>query len=84
MFTGQDSTVVIHLSGTASIITEKSEVNRIWRMIEDKSSAYFLDLEAVSGGVAVIDTVIEDIECVIPRYDLHYPAIPEDAPVPSI
>ena len=73
MFTGESSSVIVNLCGTASILTEKSEVNRIWRMIEDKSNAYFLDLDSVNGGVAVIDTVIEDMECVIPRYDLHYP-----------
>lgn len=72
LFTNDESSVVVNLSGTATIITDKGAVNRIWRMIEDKSKAYFLDLDSVSGGVAVIDTVIEDVECTLPRYDLHY------------
>jgi len=72
LFSNNDLTVIINLRGTATVITEKNEVNRIWRLIEDKSNAYFLSLDTVAGGVAVIDTVIEDVECTIPRYDLHY------------
>jgi general stress protein 26 len=74
MFTTDASSMVINLSGTATILTDKNEVNRIWRLIENKSNAYFLGLEADAGGVAVIDTVIEDVECIVPRYDLHYPS----------
>lgn len=73
LFSNDDSSTVVNLSGTATIITDKGAVNRIWRMIEDKSKAYFLELDSVSGGVAVIDTVIEGVECTLPRYDLHYP-----------
>lgn len=72
LFTNEASSVMVTLKGVATIVTEKSAVNRIWRMIEDKSSAYFLSLDSLAGGVAVIDTVIEDVECTIPRYDLHY------------
>jgi general stress protein 26 len=73
LFTNDASSAVVNLSGTATIITDQAAVNRIWRMIEDKSNAYFLGLDSVSGGVAVIDTVIEGVECTLPRYDLHYP-----------
>jgi general stress protein 26 len=73
LFTNDASSAVVNLSGTATIITDQGAVNRIWRMIEDKSNAYFLGLDSLSGGVAVIDTVIEGVECTLPRYDLHYP-----------
>ena len=73
MFTSEGQSMVVNMSGTASLITEKSEVNRIWRLIENKSNAFFLSLDTVSDGVAVIDTVIENIEATVPRYDLHYP-----------
>jgi general stress protein 26 len=74
MFTNESSSLVINLSGMATILTERADINRIWRMIDNKAHAYFLNLDPDAGGVAVIDTLIEDIECVIPRYDLHYPA----------
>lgn len=78
LFTNDVSSAVVNLSGTATIITDKGAVNRIWRMIEDKSKAYFLELDTVSGGVAVIDTVIEDVECTFPSYDLHYSGVPSN------
>jgi general stress protein 26 len=73
MFTNENSSVVLNLSGKATVVTEKHDINRIWRLIEEKSNAFFLALNADAEGVAVIDTVVEDIECVVPRYDLHYP-----------
>jgi general stress protein 26 len=80
MFTTEGSSMVINLSGTASVVTDENAVNRIWRMIEDKSNAFFLSLDTATDGVAVIETLIEDIECVVPRYDLHYPPKKEDFP----
>lgn len=80
MFTTEGSTMVVNLSGTATMVTDKGEVNRIWRLIENKANAYFLSLDTVNGGVAVIDTVIEDVECVVPRYDLRYPVKSEEFP----
>jgi len=80
MFTTEGSTMVINLSGTASLVTEKSEVNRIWRLIENKANAFFLSIENMAEGVAVIDTVIEEVECTVPRYDLHYPVKSQDLP----
>lgn len=73
MFTTEASTVVINLSGTATVLTDKQAINRIWRLIENKSSAFFLALNTETEGIAVIDTLVENIECVLPRYDLHYP-----------
>ena len=84
MFTTDTSSMVINLSGTATLITDKSEVNRIWRLIENKSKCYFLSLDTVSEGVAVIDTVIEDVDCIVPKYNLHYPARDEDYPLLGI
>lgn len=80
MFTTDSASMVVNMTGKATIVTDKNEVNRIWRMIENKSNAYFLALDTDATGVAVIDTVIDDMECIIPRYDLHYPPKPEDYP----
>ena len=80
MFTTEGSTMVVNMWGTATIVTDKTAVNRIWEMVEDKSNAFFLTLDATDG-VTVIDTLIEDIECVVPRYDLHYPPKKDDLPL---
>ena len=78
MFTSEGATMVINLFGNATIVSDKNEVNRIWGLIENKSSAYFLSLNTAAEGIAVIETTIEDIECVVPRYDLHYPPRMDD------
>ncbi|HUB67839.1 MAG TPA: pyridoxamine 5'-phosphate oxidase family protein [Candidatus Methylacidiphilales bacterium] len=72
MFATDTSSMVINLSGKASILTDQGAINRIWRLIENKSNAYFLSLNMNADGVAVIDTVVEDIECIVPHYDLRY------------
>jgi len=72
MFTTEGSSMVVNLSGKATVVTDQSAINRIWRMIDNKSNAFFLSLNTETEGVAVIETVIEDVECVVPRYDLHY------------
>jgi general stress protein 26 len=74
MFTAEGSAMVVNMSGTARVVTDKSEINRIWSVIENKSNAFFLSLDTATEGVAAIETEIEEVECVVPRYDLHYPA----------
>lgn len=74
MFTAEGSSMVVNLSGTARVVSDKNEINRVWSVIENKSNAFFLSLDTAADGVAVIETTIEDVECVVPRYDLHYPA----------
>jgi len=81
MFTTEGSSMVINLSGKATVVTDKNAINRIWRVIENKSNAFFLSLDTAADGVAVIETLIEDVECVVPRYDLHYPPKQEDFPL---
>lgn len=80
MFTTEMSSMVINLSGMAHVVIDKGEINRIWRLIENKTNAFFLSLDTMNDGVAVIDTIIEDVECIVPRYDLRYPAKDEDFP----
>lgn len=84
MFTTDSNSMVVNLSGKANLITEKSEVNRIWRMIENKSNAFFLSLDTGSEGVAVIETTVEDVECIVPRYNLNYPSRERDVSALSL
>lgn len=72
MFSNDEQSVIVNLMGSATIVTDSALVNRIWKMIENKSSAYFLSLQNEESNIAVIQTLIEDIQCVIPRYELKY------------
>jgi general stress protein 26 len=74
MFTSEQAVTVLKLKGTATVITDEVEVQQIWPLIDDKSMAYFLSLDS-GEDVAVIDTVIERIECVIPKYGMHYATV---------
>ena len=72
IFTSESGNMVVNLSGRANIIIDPSEVNRVWRLIEHKESAYFLDLKASAAGIAVIDTLVDEVDCSVPQYGLHY------------
>ncbi|MEO8206707.1 MAG: pyridoxamine 5'-phosphate oxidase family protein [Chthoniobacterales bacterium] len=69
MFTNEDQAIVLNLKGTACIYSEIRDMKRIWRMISDKSKAYFLDSFTKGAGFCVIETVLSGIECNIPKND---------------
>lgn len=74
LFTSDSGNMIVNLSGRANIITEPAEVNGIWRLIEHKENAYFLDLKSDAEGIAVIDTLVDEVDCSVPKYGLHYPS----------
>jgi general stress protein 26 len=78
MFTNEEMNAIININGKALITTDSAKMNRIWKLLEDKSKAYFLSIHTDGPGFAVIETEIEDIECVIPKYDFRFLAHPED------
>jgi general stress protein 26 len=80
LFTSESGSMVVNLVGRANIITEPSEVNRVWRLIEHKENAYFLDLKTDADGIAVIDTLVDGVDCTVPKYGLHYPPRPDGFP----
>ncbi len=66
MFSDDDRSVVVNLLGRAEIVTDTCEIKRAWRIIQDKSHAYFLDHFAEGPGFAVLRTTIERIDCAVP------------------
>lgn len=72
IFTSESGDMVVNLSGRANIVVDPAEINRVWRLIEKKENAYFLDLKASVDGVAVIDTLVDEVICSVPKYGLHY------------
>ena len=80
MFANEDMTTIINISGKARITDDFAKMNHIWKLLEDKSKAYFLNIATDGPGFAVIETEIEDIECVIPKYDFRFLSHQENLP----
>jgi general stress protein 26 len=78
MFTNEEMNTIITINGKAQITTDSAKMNRVWKLLEDKSKAYFLSIQTDGPGFAVIETEIEAIECVIPKYDFRFITRPQD------
>jgi general stress protein 26 len=78
MFASEDMTTLINISGKARVTEDVAKRNHLWKLLEDKSKAYFLSIATDGPGFAVIETEIENIECVIPKYDFRFVAHQED------
>jgi general stress protein 26 len=79
MFSNQDLSLIVNLTGRAEIYLHEAEaMKRIWRQIADKSRAYFLGDSVKGPGFVVIHTKIEKIECTIPRKVLTFSVDPAE------
>lgn len=78
MFSNEEMNVIVNIRGKARINEDFGTMQRVWKMLEDKSKAYFLSLGNDNPGFAVIETEIEDIDCVVPKYDFRFQAHEED------
>lgn len=74
MFSNEEMNVIVNIRGRARVASDLSETQRIWKLLEDKSKAYFLSIAADGPGFAVIETEIEDIDCIVPKYDIQFQA----------
>jgi general stress protein 26 len=83
MFSNQDLSFIINLVGTATPVSETSLLKRIWRSVEDKSHAYFLNNFTERPGVAVIQTRVTGITCSLPQSGLTWSMEAADFPVQS-
>ncbi len=72
MFSNEEMNVVINIRGKARITTDIGKMQRVWKLLEDKSKAYFLSIASEGLGFAVIETEIEDIDCIVPKYDIKF------------
>jgi general stress protein 26 len=74
MFSNEEMNIIINLRGKARIATDVGKMQQVWKLLEDKSKAYFLSIAADGPGFAVIETEIEDIDCILPKYDIKLQA----------
>lgn len=72
MFSGDDLTIVMNLAGRANILSDPAEIKRVWKRIEDKSHAYFLNNFSERPGVAVLQTEVEKVICSLPESCLSW------------
>jgi len=74
MFSNEEMNVIVNIRGKARIADDPAKMQRVWKMLEDKSKAYFLSIATDGLGYAVIETEIEDIDCIVPKYDIKFQA----------
>ncbi|HEY5893855.1 MAG TPA: pyridoxamine 5'-phosphate oxidase family protein [Chthoniobacterales bacterium] len=72
MFSNEDLSLVVNLSGKARVLTDTPSLKRIWAKIDDKSHAYFLNQYAKGAGFVAIETVVKAVRCTSPRDDLRF------------
>jgi general stress protein 26 len=79
MFSNQDLSFIVNLTGKAEIyLHEADAMKRIWHQIADKSRAFFLGDSVKGPGFVVIHTKVEMIECTIPRKVLTFSIDPTE------
>jgi general stress protein 26 len=74
MFSNEEMNTIVNIRGKARIASDFGKMQHVWKMLEDKSKAYFLSLSTDGPGFAVIETEIEDIDCSVPKYDIKFQA----------
>ena len=74
MFSNDEMNIVINIRGKARIASDFGKMQRVWKLLEDKSKAYFLSIASDGPGFAVIETEIEDIDAIVPKYDIKLQA----------
>jgi general stress protein 26 len=74
MFSNEEMNIIVNIRGKARIESDSGKIQRVWKLLEDKSKAYFLSIATDGPGFAVIETEIEDIDAVVPKYDIKFQA----------
>jgi len=82
MFSNEEMNVVVNIHGKARIADDFGKMQHVWKLLEDKSKAYFLSITSDPRGFAVIETEIEDIDCIVPKYEIKFHAAGEDLGAP--
>lgn len=68
MFTSEDLKFVVNFSGQARMVQkDTAATKKIWHQVVDKSRAYFLGHCVNGPGFAILETVVERIECTFPE-----------------
>ena len=74
MFSNDEMNVIVNIRGKARIANDVGKMQHVWKLLEDKSKAYFLSIASDGPGFAVIETEIEGIDCSVPKYDIKFQA----------
>ena len=74
MFSNEEMSIIINIRGKARITSDSGKMQQVWKLLEDKSKAYFLSIASDGPGFAVIETEIEDIDCILPKYEIRFQA----------
>jgi general stress protein 26 len=78
MFSNEEMNIVVTLRGKARIANDVGKMQYVWKLLTDKSKAYFLNIKNDGPGFAVIETEIEDIDATVPKYEIAFHAHAED------
>jgi len=78
MFSNEEMNVIVNLRGKARIEDDFGKMQRVWKLLTDKSKAFFLNINSEGPGFAVIETEIEDIDATVPKYEILFHANAED------
>jgi general stress protein 26 len=78
MFSNEEMNIVVNIRGKARISDDVGQMQHAWKLLEDKSKAFFLSITSDNPGFAVIETEIEDIDCIVPKYDIKFHAAGAD------
>jgi general stress protein 26 len=78
MFFNKDLSLVLNLSGRATIVNDLVTLKRIWRSVEDKTHTYFLNEYSHRPGFVAIETVVDSVECISPANGLRVAIAPAD------
>ena len=82
MFANEEMNVIVNIRGKARLADDFGKMQRVWKLLADKSKAYFLSIADNGPGFAVIETEIEDIDCIVPKYDIRFEAHGADIGTP--
>lgn len=74
MFSNEETNVIVNIRGRARITDDFGKMQHVWKLLKDKSKAYFLNIATDGPGFAVIETEIENIDAVVPKYDIEFHA----------
>lgn len=71
MFVNHGRTEVAYLRGRARVVQEPEEVERAWKLLKNKTQAFFMQYMPKRGmGFLVIETKVSEIELVVPKDNL--------------
>lgn len=71
-FSNDNLSLILNLSGIARELTKPKDIKRVWKMVEDKSHAYFLKNFSEKPGFVVLETTVIEVECCIPQSGMRW------------